>query len=58
MTIHLASGKDTFITSRKAPQAAKWNMFLDSAGNAVAEKSLNGFLAAGVPGRYSARNGP
>jgi gamma-glutamyltranspeptidase/glutathione hydrolase len=51
MTIHLASGKDTFINFReKAPQAAKWNMFLDSAGNAAAEKSLNGFLAAGVPG--------
>src|ERR1700682_822970 len=51
MTIHLASGKDTFINFReKAPQAAKWNMFLDSAGNAVAERSLNGFLAAGVPG--------
>src|ERR1700682_1702204 len=51
MTIHLADGRNTFITFReKAPLAAKWNMFLDSAGNAVAEKSLNGFLAAGVPG--------
>jgi gamma-glutamyltranspeptidase / glutathione hydrolase len=51
MTIHLAGGKDTFINFReKAPQAAKWNMFLDSAGNPLAEKSLNGFLAAGVPG--------
>jgi gamma-glutamyltranspeptidase/glutathione hydrolase len=51
MIIHLAGGKDTFINFReKAPQAAKWNMFLDAAGNAVAEKSLNGFLAAGVPG--------
>jgi gamma-glutamyltranspeptidase/glutathione hydrolase len=51
MTIHLAGGKDTFINFReKAPQATKWNMFLDAAGNAVAEKSLNGFLAAGVPG--------
>src|SRR5882757_61969 len=51
MIIHLADGKDTFLNFReKAPQAAKWNMFLDSAGNAIAEKSLNGFLAAGVPG--------
>src|SRR5882757_10875753 len=51
MTIHLASGRDTFINFReKAPQAARWNMFLDSAGKAVAETSLNGFLAAGVPG--------
>src|ERR1700732_4366999 len=51
MTIHLAGGKDIFINFReKAPQAAKWNMFLDSAGNAVADKSLNGFFAAGVPG--------
>src|SRR5229473_5471006 len=51
MTIHLADGRNIFINFReKAPQAAKWNMFLDSAGNAVAEKSLNGFLAAGVPG--------
>ncbi len=51
MIIHLASGKDTFINFReKAPQGARWNMFLDAAGNAVAEKSLDGFLAAGVPG--------
>ncbi len=51
MIIHLAGGKDTFINFReKAPQGAKWNMFLDAAGKAVAEKSLNGFLAAGVPG--------
>jgi gamma-glutamyltranspeptidase/glutathione hydrolase len=51
MIIHLADGKDTFLNFReKAPQAATWNMFLDSAGNAIAEKSLNGFLAAGVPG--------
>jgi len=51
MTIHLANGKDTFINFReKAPQAASRNMFLDSAGNAVAEKSLNGYLATGVPG--------
>src|SRR6202047_3813043 len=29
MTIHLAVGKDIFINFReKAPQAAKWNMFL------------------------------
>lgn len=34
----------------KAPASASRDMYLDSAGNAVAEKSLYGHLAAGVPG--------
>lgn len=34
----------------KAPAKASRDMFLDSAGNAVPEKSLFGHLAAGVPG--------
>jgi gamma-glutamyltranspeptidase/glutathione hydrolase len=51
MTIHLANGKDTFINFReKAPLAASANMFLDAHGNPVADKSLNGYLAVGVPG--------
>jgi gamma-glutamyltranspeptidase / glutathione hydrolase len=51
MTIHLADGRNTFINFReKAPQAASANMYLDAAGNAVSAKSLNGYLAVGVPG--------
>ncbi|NEU07525.1 gamma-glutamyltransferase [Flavihumibacter sp. R14] len=34
----------------KAPAAASRNMYLDSAGNAITDKSLYGPLAAGVPG--------
>ncbi len=51
MTIHLADGRNTFINFReKAPQAASATMYLDARGNPVAEKSLNGYLAVGVPG--------
>lgn len=51
MIIHLASGKDTFINFREqAPQAATAPMYLDARGNPVAEKSLTGYLAVGVPG--------
>ncbi len=51
MTIHLSSGKNTFINFReKAPLAARADMFLDSRGNPISDKSVNGFLAAGVPG--------
>ena len=51
MTIHLADGRNTFLNFReKAPQAARANMYLDAHGNPVADKSLNGYLAAGVPG--------
>jgi gamma-glutamyltranspeptidase/glutathione hydrolase len=51
MLIHLAGGKDTFINFReKAPQAASADMYLDADGNPIPEKSLSGFLAAGVPG--------
>jgi gamma-glutamyltranspeptidase/glutathione hydrolase len=51
MTIHFADGRNTFINFReKAPQAATANMYLDAAGNAVSAKSLNGYLAVGVPG--------
>src|SRR5882672_12313216 len=51
MTIHLADGRDTFINFReKAPRAARADMFLDAQGNPAADKSVNGYLAAGVPG--------
>jgi gamma-glutamyltranspeptidase / glutathione hydrolase len=51
MTLHLADGRNTFINFReKAPLAARPDMYLDAAGNAVSDKSLNGYLAVGVPG--------
>jgi gamma-glutamyltranspeptidase/glutathione hydrolase len=51
MTIHLADGRNTFINFReKAPLAARADMFLDAQGNPVSDKSVNGHLAAGVPG--------
>ena len=51
MTIHLASGRDTFINFReKAPLGATRDMYLDVAGNPVPSRSLKGWLAAGVPG--------
>jgi gamma-glutamyltranspeptidase / glutathione hydrolase len=51
MVIHLADGKNTFINFReKAPQAATATMYLDARGNPIAAKSLDGYLAAGVPG--------
>jgi gamma-glutamyltranspeptidase/glutathione hydrolase len=51
MTIHLADGKNTFINFReRAPLAATAGMFLDGQGNPIVGKSLDGYLAAGVPG--------
>src|SRR5258707_11634746 len=51
MTIHLADGRNTFINFReKAPVAARADMCLDAQGNPVSDKSVNGYLAAGVPG--------
>jgi gamma-glutamyltranspeptidase/glutathione hydrolase len=51
MIIHLAGGTNTFINFReKAPLAARADMFLDARGNPISDKSLNGYLAAGVPG--------
>ena len=50
-TIHLASGKDTFIDFReKAPAAATENMYLDAKGNVIPNLSLFGYKAVGVPG--------
>jgi gamma-glutamyltranspeptidase/glutathione hydrolase len=51
MVIHLADGTNTFLNFReKAPAAATADMYLDARGNAVAEKSVSGYLAVGVPG--------
>ena len=51
MLIHFAGGKNTFINFReKAPLAARADMFLDAAGKVVGSRSLDGYLAAGVPG--------
>jgi gamma-glutamyltranspeptidase/glutathione hydrolase len=51
MTIHLADGRNAFINFReKAPQAARADMFLDAQGNVLSSKSVDGYLAAGVPG--------
>src|SRR5882757_4544352 len=51
MVIHLADGRDTFINFReKAPLAANADMYLDSHHNPVPDESINGHLAAGVPG--------
>jgi gamma-glutamyltranspeptidase/glutathione hydrolase len=51
MLIHLASGKDTFINFReKAPLAARADMFLDAHGRPMRDRSIDGYLAVGVPG--------
>jgi gamma-glutamyltranspeptidase/glutathione hydrolase len=50
-TIHLASGKDTFINFReKAPGAATPTMYQDAKGNVIPGISLFGYKAVGVPG--------
>src|SRR5690348_12828877 len=51
MLVHRADGRDSVINFREtAPRAATPDMFLDSAGSPVRERSLYGYLAAGVPG--------
>jgi len=51
MTIHLADGRNTFINFReKAPLAAHADMFLDAHGNVAGNRSVDGYLAVGVPG--------
>jgi gamma-glutamyltranspeptidase / glutathione hydrolase len=50
-TIHLATGKDTFINFReKAPGAASPTMYQDAKGNVIPGISLFGYKAVGVPG--------
>jgi gamma-glutamyltranspeptidase / glutathione hydrolase len=51
MVIHLADGRETFINFREmAPHGARADMYLDARRNPIAEKSLEGYLAVGVPG--------
>jgi gamma-glutamyltranspeptidase / glutathione hydrolase len=51
MTIHFADGKNSFINFReRAPLAAGADMFLDAQGKVVSNRSLEGYLAVGVPG--------
>ncbi len=51
MLIHRSDGRDILVNFREtAPRAARPDMFLDAAGNPVRDRSLNGYLAVGVPG--------
>ncbi|MBB5207163.1 gamma-glutamyltransferase [Chiayiivirga flava] len=50
--LHVAKdGRDVFVDAReRAPLAATRDMYLDAAGKAQRENSVNGPLAAGIPG--------
>jgi gamma-glutamyltranspeptidase/glutathione hydrolase len=51
MVIRFKDGRSTFINFReKAPLAARADMYLDAAGQPIAARSLQGYLAVGVPG--------
>src|SRR5207248_9036323 len=51
MLIHRADGHDSVVNFREtAPRAARADMYLDVSGNPVRDRSLYGYLAAGVPG--------
>lgn len=51
MVARLASGQTLALDYREtAPAKAHRDMYLDAQGNAIAEKSINGHLASGVPG--------
>ncbi len=51
MVAHLANKKNIALDYReKAPSAASRNMYIDSNGNVQTKLSLDGHLAAGVPG--------
>jgi gamma-glutamyltranspeptidase / glutathione hydrolase len=51
MIIHMADGREAAIDAREtAPQAAHRDMYLDENGEVLANASLLGPLAAGVPG--------
>ena len=51
MTLQLADGRKTFIDFReKAPLAATANMYLDAEGKVIKGASVQGYLAAGIPG--------
>jgi gamma-glutamyltranspeptidase/glutathione hydrolase len=49
--IRLSDGKETFLNFREmAPAAATPGMFLDAHGDPIPHLSVNGYLAAGIPG--------
>ncbi len=51
MTLHFSDGHNLFMNFReRAPLAATRDMYLDAAGNVVAQLSTRGYLAVGVPG--------
>ncbi|PRH81523.1 gamma-glutamyltransferase [Arenimonas caeni] len=51
MLLRTADGREVFIDAReRAPLAATRDMFLDAAGNPDRDKSVNGALAAAIPG--------
>ncbi len=51
MTLRMANGREAFINFREtAPGRATETMYLDAEGNPVKGLSLDGYLAAGVPG--------
>ncbi|MDD4857899.1 MAG: gamma-glutamyltransferase, partial [Candidatus Krumholzibacteria bacterium] len=51
MLVRLQSGETSFIDFReKAPLAASRDMYLDSLGNVIENRSLLGAMACGVPG--------
>jgi gamma-glutamyltranspeptidase/glutathione hydrolase len=51
MVARLSNGKELALDYREtAPAAAHRNMYLDEAGNVVAQKSISGHLSGGVPG--------
>ena len=53
--IHRQDGIDLMIDGReKAPQAASRNMYLDKNGHVIPKLSINGALAAGIPGTVAA----
>ncbi|WP_374473259.1 gamma-glutamyltransferase [Arenimonas sp.] len=56
LLLHVAKdGRDVFVDAReRAPLAATRDMYLDAAGNADRDKSVNGALAAAIPGMPAA----
>ncbi|SHL64348.1 gamma-glutamyltranspeptidase / glutathione hydrolase [Chitinophaga jiangningensis] len=51
LVAHLKNGRNIAIDYREtAPAKASRDMYLDSAGNAITKLSLDGHLAAGIPG--------
>jgi gamma-glutamyltranspeptidase/glutathione hydrolase len=49
--LRLADGREVFVDGReRAPLAATRDMYLDAEGNPVRDKTVNGALAAGIPG--------